>query len=280
MTAATPPGPGTSTHPFLDHGGPVVYAHRGGGAERPENSTAAFTHAVELGFRYLETDARLSADGVLMALHDDRLERVSNGTGPVSGRTAAELGRLRLRDADGGLSDEPIPVLEDLLRAWPAVRWNLDAKDASTVGPLGDLLERLDLFDRCCVGSFSDRRLDRLRVRFGAALCTSLGPREVARVRAAGFGAPVGPVLGRVAQVPARLPLPALPGAPRWSVPVLGGRFVEACRRRGLPVHVWTVNDPAEMASLLDAGVDGFMTDRPTVAAALLRSRGQWPGGA
>jgi glycerophosphoryl diester phosphodiesterase len=264
-------------HPFLEHSGPVVYAHRGGGAERPENSVAAFAHAVTLGFRYLETDARLSADGVLVALHDDRLERVTNGTGPVSGRTAAELGRLRLRDADGELTDEPVPMLEDLLRAWPEVRWNLDAKDASTVGPLGDLLERLGLLERCCVGSFSDRRLERLRARFGSALCTSLGPREVARVRAASFGAPVGAVRGHVAQVPARVPLPAVRGAGRWSVPLLGGRFLDACRRRGLPVHVWTVDDPVEMTALLDAGVDGFMTDRPSVAAALLRARGAWP---
>jgi len=272
------PSAGRPSHPFLAHDGPVVYAHRGGGAEAPENSMAAFANAVGLGFRYLETDARLSADGVVFALHDDRLERVSNGAGPLRDLPASAVARLRLRNADGSLSDQPIPTLEEVVTAWPHVRWNIDAKDASTVGPLGDLLERVGLLERCCVGAFSDGRLAALRRRFGPELCTALGPREVLRVRAATFGAPAGPVAGRVAQVPVRVPLAPAALGRRWALPLTDRRFVAGCRRRGIPVHVWTVNDPTEMAALLDLGVDGFMTDVPSLAAALLRARGQWPG--
>ena len=265
------------THPFLEHVGPTVYAHRGGGAEAPENSLAAFGNAVSLGFRYLETDAQLSADGVLMAIHDARLERVSDGRGLVSQHTASELRTLRLRSADGSLSTDPIPTLEELVRTWPEARWNIDAKQDRTVAPLGDLLERLDLLDRCCVGAFSDRRLARFRTRFGDRLCTSLGPREVATLRAAGFGWPLRRTAGMIAQVPMRLPLGPRVGGRIAAVPVVDRRFQAVCSRLGVPVHVWTVNDAAEMRALLDAGVEGFMTDEPRLAATVLRERGLWP---
>ena len=280
--------PGAVRHPFLDFEHPIVYAHRGGGVERPENSMAAFDHAVSVGFRYLETDARLTADGVLVALHDDRLDRVSDGRGLVGELSAAEVTSARLLGPDGRPSQERVPLLEEVLTAWPQARWNLDAKDAATVEPLGDLLERLEMLERCCVGAFSDQRLGRLRQRFGPALCTVLGPREVARVRAYGFGVPlvklarlVAP-LGLVAQVPLSyelaVPTPRwLPRQPRVSVPIVDRFFLTACRRFGIPVHVWTVNEPAQMVALLDRGVAGFMTDRPTAAAELLTSRRQWP---
>lgn len=271
------PSPAAPSLPFLDEEGPIVYAHRGGGAEFPENSFAAFAHAVGQGFRYLETDARLSADGVLVALHDDHLDRVSDGRGLVSEHRAADIVRFRLRDAQGELTDERIPLLEDLLGRWPQARWNLDAKDASTVVPLGDLIERLGIVRSCCVGAFSDERLDRLRDRFGAELCTALGPKEVGRVRVASLGVPVGRLRGRVAQIPVRTPIPWAPRSPIVTVPLVDGWLLRTCRRLGLPVHVWTVNDPDEMVSLLRRGVGGFMTDRPSVAAAALRTHGYWP---
>lgn len=241
---------------------------------------ASFADAVAQGFTYLETDVRLSADGVLVALHDSHLERVSDGRGAVAEHTAAALVRMRLRHPDGSLSDERIPLLDDLVAAFPAAKFNIDAKEPATVGPLGDALERLDLLERSCVGAFSDERLNALRRRFGAALCTALGPREVARVRAAGFGLPAGSVAGRVAQVPVHAPVPVPLPAPlprSVRIPVVDRFFLAACRRLGVPVHVWTVNDAAQMEALLDRGVHGFMTDRPSVAADVLRRRGAWP---
>ncbi len=274
-------------------GHPIVYAHRGGGAGQPENSTAAFEAAVDEGFVYLETDAQLTADGVLVAIHDDHLGRVSDRAGMVGDLTLAEVQAARLRHPDGSLSDERVPVLEELLVRWPNTRWNLDAKHARTVGPLGDLLERLDLLDRCCVGAFSDQRLDQLRRRFGPALCTVAGPRDVIRLRLQSLRIPCGPAGGQVAQVPRRQPIPLdrlpLLGGPirsgrrplqalaRLSLPVVDRAFIGAAHRQNMAVHVWTVNETAEMVELLDLGVDGFMTDRPAVAAALMRARGQWP---
>ena len=101
---------------FLDHPGPIPFAHRGGAGDWPENTMPAFAGAVALGYRYVETDAHVTADGVVLAFHDDRLDRVTDRTG-----TIAELPWREVREArvDGV---EPIPLLEDLLGEWPQLR--------------------------------------------------------------------------------------------------------------------------------------------------------------
>jgi len=121
---------------FLDAPGPLAFAHRGGAAHAPENSWRAFEHAVGLGYRYLETDLQASADGVLVAFHDRTLARVCGQDGQVRRLSHAELAAARI---DG---TEPIPVLEDLLAAWPDVRFNLDVKDVPAIAPLPEVLRR------------------------------------------------------------------------------------------------------------------------------------------
>jgi glycerophosphoryl diester phosphodiesterase len=113
-----------------------------------------------------------------------------------------------------------------------------------------------------CVGSFSDRRLRRLRALLGPRLCTSYGPAQIAALRTVGR-APGG---GLAAQVPVR----------QGRLPLVDRRFVAAAHARGLHVHVWTIDDPVEMERLLDLGVDGLMTDRPSVLREVLERRGAW----
>ena len=134
---------------FLDAPGPLAFAHRGGAAHAPENSWRAFEHAVGLGYRYLETDLQATADGVLVAFHDKTLTRVCGQDGRVRRLSRAELSAARI---DG---TEPIPVLEDLLAAWPDVRFNLDVKDVPAIAPLPEVLRRTNAWDRVCVVSFS-----------------------------------------------------------------------------------------------------------------------------
>ena len=250
----------SSEWPFLDQPGPLAFAHRGGAGEWPENTMPAFEGAVALGFRYLETDAHVTADGICLAFHDDRLDRVTDRTGVI-----AELPYRVVRDArvDGR---EPIPLLEDLLAAFPQARVNIDPKHDASVDAVAAVIERTGAVDRVCIGSFSDERVARLRAALGPRLCTSLGPRGVARLRGGSFGLPAGSFEAGCAQVPHRVK----------GVPLVDARFVARAHRAGLQVHVWTIDDREEMEQLLDLGVDGVMTDRPAVLKQVLTERGAW----
>src|SRR3712207_1138400 len=156
-------------------------AHRGGAIEHLENSMPAFEACVAQGYRYLETDVQVTADGVPVAFHDPTLERVTDRSGRIDSLPWAEVSQARI----GGR--EPIVRLEDVLGAWPAVRFNLDIKAAGVLAPLVRLVRRLDVADRICLGSFSDARIAAARRLFGPSVCTSLGPRGVAALRLSSY---------------------------------------------------------------------------------------------
>ncbi|MXZ29360.1 MAG: glycerophosphodiester phosphodiesterase [Acidimicrobiia bacterium] len=248
--------------PYLRHDGPLAFAHRGGAHEAPENTFAAFERAVRLGFRYLETDARLTADGVVVAFHDPVLDRLTDRGGQIAHLPWAEVAAARVH----GL--EPVPRLADVLGAWESVRFNIDPKCDEVVEPLAELVGSLGMVERVCFGSFKARRTARLAKLLGPATCRSLGPLGVARLwlRSRGLPAPAPAGDAACVQVPARLEGRTL----------VDERFVQAAHRRGLQVHVWTVDHPAHMHRLLDLGVDGLMTDRPSVLRRVLEARGAW----
>lgn len=257
--------PRVATHSYLEHPGPLAIAHRGGTESAPENTVAAFRAATELGFRYLETDVHLTADGVLVAFHDDELDRVTDGSGRVADLPWSEVRRARI----GGT--EPVPTLDELLEEFPDTRFNIDPKSDHTVVALVATLQRHDAVDRVCVGAFSDERLRRVRSLAGPELCTAAGPREitamVATSRTAGVAGGSSDSAGyRCLQIPVR----------HLKVEIATPQFVAAAHRRGHQVHVWTIDEAPEMHRLLDMGVDGLMTDRPSVLRSVLEERGSW----
>lgn len=248
---------------FLEHDGVLAFAHRGGAFEGPENSMAAFEHAVGLGYRYLETDVHATADGVVVAFHDDTLDRVTDRAGRIAQQPWSAVSKARI----GGT--EPIPRLDDLLGAWPDVRLNIDVKEETAVRPFIDTVRRTGGLDRICVASFSDRRLRRVRDAFGPRLCTSMGPAEIARLRLASYARPLRPLIPRTAgcvQVPVQA----------FGLPVVTRGFVDAAHAAGVQVHVWTVNTRPEMERLLELGVDGLITDEIRTLRAVLTERGSW----
>jgi glycerophosphoryl diester phosphodiesterase len=250
---------------FLDDPPPIAFAHRGYARGGDENSLAAFQRAIDLGYRYLETDVRATADGVALAFHDSRLDRVTDRRGVVS-----QLGWSTVRGALIA-GREPIPRLVDVLGSWPDVRVNIDVKSSTGVTPVVEALQRTGAGGRVCVTAFSDRRIAMLRDALGPQVVTGLGPRAATAVRlAVTRRRSLPPLPGRCLQVP--------PGLGR--VPLVDARLIEAAHAARLAVHVWTVNDRAEMRRVLDLGVDGVMTDRAAVLRDLLRERGQWPAGA
>ena len=260
-------------HAFLGRGAPLAFAHRGGAGEAPENTLAAFATAVALGYRYLETDVHLTRDGVLVAFHDARLDRVTDRAGAI-----AELAIADVEAADAGHSFTPdgglsfpfrgagirVPRLEELLARWPDARINIDPKSDACVAPLVALVERMAAWDRVCIGSFSDRRVARVRRLSGGRACTSMGPRAVAVARAAAGGGRVPRQGADCVQVPIRF----------GRVGIVTDRFLRAAHRACLPVHVWTINDEATMHQLLDLGVDGLMTDQLGLLRDVLTARG------
>lgn len=249
------------SYAFLATDSPIAFAHRGGAGEHPENTWAAFSHAVELGYRYLETDVRLTSDGVVIAFHDSTLDRVADRTGRIRDLRWEEVRRARI-----GGEHEPVR-LDELLEAFPNVCINIDPKEDSVVEPLVRVIERTGAIDRVCVASFRESRPARARQLLGPSLCFAGGPRSIAKLRMVANGVRLRPNAVPCVQVPVRL----------GRVRIVDERFVATAHRLGVAVHVWTVDDPAEMVRLLDLGVDGIMTDRPGALRSVLVDRGQWP---
>jgi glycerophosphoryl diester phosphodiesterase len=260
-------------HAFLGSGAPLAFAHRGGAGEAPENTLPAFATAIALGYRYLETDVHLTRDGVLVAFHDARLDRVTDRSGAI-----AELGIADVEAADAGHAFTPdggrsfpfrgagirVPRLEELLVRWPDARINIDPKSDAGVTPLVELIKRMAAWDRVCIGSFSDRRLARVRSLSGGRACTSMGPRAVTVARAVATSGWMPRQGADCVQVPVRF----------GRVGIVTARFIRAAHRARLPVHVWTINDEATMHQLLDLGVDGVMTDQLALLRDVLAARG------
>jgi len=254
-------------------GARVAMAHRGFSREGLENSMAAFRAAVELGCRYVETDVHTTSDGVLLLFHDSSLDRLTDGTGRISGLSAEEVSRARIRGT------EPVPSFDELVAAFPDARFNLDVKDWHSVRSLAAAIERDGVHDRVLIASFSDRRrravlkLLSRRTASSAGIVTNglvvlLGPLMAVR----GAGSLVRAALGRALRGVDALQVPV-----RYkSVPVVTPGFVRRAHQLGLYVHVWTVNEPAEMHRLLDLGVDGIVTDRADLLKDVLQSRGEW----
>jgi glycerophosphoryl diester phosphodiesterase len=245
-------------HPYLEphrEGGFIPFAHRGGTGVAPENTLAAFRHAVSLGYRYLETDVQLTADGVLVAFHDNDLQRTCGRPGRISDLPWTEVAAARV----GG--SEPIPLLTDLLEEFPTAMLNIDAKSDATVAPLVQILRATASVRRVCIGSFSHRRLRKVRDAFGRDVCTSASPPEV-----------VAWLAGRVPAGPSCLQVPTAQG----PVKVVTEKSVARAAKAGLPVHVWTIDDRHEMQRLIDIGVHGIMTDRCDVLHAVARANSLW----
>jgi glycerophosphoryl diester phosphodiesterase len=255
-------------YPYFDNAGlPIAFAHRGGGltgdAPGLENTMAAFQVAVDMGYQYVETDVHATRDGVLVAFHDPTLERTTDAEGLISDLTYADLAAVKIAGR------EAIPRLSDLFEAWPDLRINIDAKSAASVEPLARAIEEHRAWDRICVASFSPLHLHRLRRLLGPRVATSYSALGASALRLLPSHVVRRLAVGRVAQsaqVPVR----------RGRFEVVTPAFIDHAHALGKHVHVWTINDPAEMHRLLDLGVDGIVTDRIDTLRDVYAARGIW----
>lgn len=249
-------------HPFFNDGPPYALAHQGGGDEETENSMSAFANAAALGYRYLDIDLQVTNDGVLVAHHDDTLERLTGLTGTVAERSWDELSAARLPN------DEPLARFEDLLDAHPDARWNIEVKSEEATEPVVSMVRARGIDRRVCLNAFSDKRMRKIR-----KAAAGLNP---------AYSTPIIPTLWL--KVTSYLPfLPFRSSAQVTQapvkdrgIPVLDERYVTRARDVGLLSIVWTIDDAEEMRRLLDIGVDGILTDAPTTLKAVLQERGTW----
>jgi len=246
--------------PFLNNPGPIPFAHRGGAGVFPENTLPAFQNAVDMGYKYIETDVHSSKDGIVFAFHDDSLDRVTGHIGKISDLTSKEISKIEI----SGFAK--IPTLLELLEAFPEVKINIDPKADSVVPPLINLLKHTNSVSRVCIGSFSDKRIKQIRKELGSRLCVSAGPRAVMKFLAGKFCFSSSKTYYHCLQVPQR----------SGPVKIVTPAFIEKAHSRGLQVHVWTVDDHKEITELLDMGVDGLMTDEPSILKNILLERGEW----
>jgi glycerophosphoryl diester phosphodiesterase len=246
----------------------MAFAHRGFSLDGLENTLTAFRAAWDLGFTHLETDVRATLDGALVAFHDERLDRVADRSGEVARLAWAEVAAARVRGV------EHVPLFAELAEELPGAYLNVDVKSAAAVVPLAEAIERMGLHERVLVTSFSEARRRAVLGRLSRPVASSAGVRGTAAFRFLGAAVPEA-ALRRVLRDVQALQVPE-----RFrGVPVVTAGAVARAHRLGLQVHVWTVNDAETMRRLLDAGVDGLVTDRADVLRGVLAERGAWPPG-
>jgi glycerophosphoryl diester phosphodiesterase len=260
-------------HAFSENGRPVVIAHRGGGALWPENTLEGFRGSLALGADMLEMDAHLTADGVPVVMHDDRVDRTTNGSGLISDLTLEEIQAL---DAAYHFSppDAPeatplrgtgitVPTLRSVFEAFPEAHIILEVKDADPrlVDTVLALLREFDRVERTLLGSFHQDVLERIRKK-DARVATNLSEDEIFPFLVASWL-----FSGHLLSPPGEAML--VPPT-RGRIPVTTRRFITAADRRNIFVAPWTINDPDEMKQLIDRGVHGLISDRPDLAVSVV----------
>ena len=277
----------------------IAYAHQGGAREAPSSTLAAIGRAADLGATAIELDVHSTADGHLVVCHDPTLERTTDGSGPIASHTLAEIKALDNaywfvpgEDAQPGRNPAAYPLrgrarddegyrvatLAEVLERFPGLVLNLDIKQtAPAVEPyeqaLADLLRAYDRCDDVIVASFADEATTRFSA-YAPEIPTSAGKAATAdffRSVVSGGDVP------EAARRHVALQVPVTYG----DVTLVDERFVTRAHSAGLAVHVWTVDERGEMEGLLDLGVDGIISDRPSILVEVLEERGMtWKQGA
>jgi len=246
---------------FLAGRPPRVIAHRGLALDAPENTLLAFLRALSAGATHLETDIHVSADGVAVIAHDPGLGRVAGREVQVSQLTMSELRRIELGHGQGFCS------LAEALDAFPEARFNIDVKDLRAAAPAVEVIRTARAQDRVLITSFATDRRKAVADAFPGIASSPSVPEFVPALLGAKLG--ISPLVRRALRGFAAVQVPERRGPVRIVTP----RTVERFHAAGTEVHVWTVNDPHEMARLLDLGVDGIVTDRCDLLAALVKNR-------
>ena len=266
---------GDARRPVADW--PKNFAHRGASLKAPENTLEAFRFAAKDGTGGLELDAHMTSDGHIIVIHDETVDRTTDGTGPVRDMTQGEI-----QNFDAGYHFTPdhgdtypyrgkgvrVPELGEVLREFPDLKVNIDVKEDQP-GVEAVLLKTItdaDAQDRTLVVSELPAVLDRFReLAGGGKVSTGASRQEIEKF----YLASIMHLEGSLNPSYEALQVPVKYAGREVVTP----RFLEAAHTRGVRVDVWTIDDPEEMRRLLDLGVDTIMTNRPEILAEVLKER-------
>lgn len=254
---------------------PLVIAHQGGDGLWPGDTLYAFQHAVDLGVDVLEMDAHITKDGQIVLMHDEKVDRTTDGTGLIEDLTLAQL-----RELDAAYQWSPdsgqtfpfrgqgiqVPTLEELFQKFPQMRYVIEIKlTRNPIGqPLCDLIRKYDMQDHVMVASFHDDAMSAFR-QTCPEVATSAAKTEVTsfvllgKIFLSGLLSPKFESL----QVPYET-------SESYGIPVMTERFIREAHARNVKVEPWTVNDPDLMKQYIAWGVDGLITDRPDLMLEVL----------
>jgi glycerophosphoryl diester phosphodiesterase len=261
-------------HPYYsdDLNYPLVIAHQGGDGVWPGESMLAFKNSVDLGVDVLEMDIHITKDGELILMHDETVDRTTDGTGEIESMTLDELKKL---DAAYDWSPDEgqtfpyrgqgiqVATLEEIFQAFPDMRMTIEIKktNVSMAKPFCDLIREYNMQDKVLVASFHDDRLKEFRAEC-PDVATSSAKNEttvfvlLTKAYLSGFYSPKFFSL----QVPEE----------SGGITVMTPAFVRAAHARNLAVEPWTINDAETMRKLIEWGVDGIITDRPDIMMEVL----------
>ena len=238
----------------------LAFAHRGGNEFAPENSFRAFKSAVDIGYKYLETDVHLTKDGFLIAFHDDTLDRVTDKSGLIRDLTLSEIKKAKIAGTD------EIPLLSELLNSFTDCFCNIDCKVDETVQPLINLINNKDFINRVCIGSFSQKRINFIRKSLGKEVKTSMGPAEVILSKFLSYTSLGYNFKSSYTSIPIR----------RYGINLLDERNINYLKSNNQKVIAWTINDEDQMKMLINIGIDGIMTDNLTLLKKVLIEESLW----
>lgn len=237
------------SHPFFEGYNFLGFVHRGGAEEATENTLEAFQFSSDMGFTFMETDIQGTKDGEVVVFHDHDLNRMAGINKKIEDLTYKEVKEIELVSGGG------IPSLNELLSSFPSLRFNIDFKTANTIVEGVEIIKEHNAIRRVCLASFSSSRLKKIRELAGSDCCSSMGQLEIVYQLLKSINLPSPQVNGFCAQIPTS----------QWGVPIATKRFIDYAHKENKFVHVWTIDTELEMEKLIELGVDGLMTDRPSV---------------
>ncbi len=220
-------------------------AHRGGNTDFPENTIASFKKALELGYTCIETDVQVSLDKVVYVYHDSDFKRLLDIDKKVSDTRSEEIDTYLLA------GEHKIPRLQEILDQFPETIFNIDAKSWDVVNPLADIIKGSNAMSRVYIASFSDRRVRYLSKILDGKVKTVAGTSQVIKFIIGFLTGFQFSFSADFIQVPEK----------KFGIKLVSHRSIQYAKRIKIPVHVWTVNDQDKMASLINLGVNGIMTD-------------------